>query len=64
MVFGPSGGDHDSPNHLYLILGTPAYFKKYNKIPNHFREIFFLEISNVGKSTTLKVLEKTRADKS
>ena len=31
MVFEPSGHDHDSQNQLYLILGTPRYFKNTRK---------------------------------
>ena len=28
MVFGPSGGDHESQNQYYVSLETPGYIKK------------------------------------
>ncbi len=59
MVFGPGGRDHDSPNQLYLILGTPRYFKKYKKNTKYFWEILDLDIAKFWK---VGMFEKIRKD--
>ena len=51
MVLGPGGRDHDSPNQLSLIWGTPRSFKQTRKAQNIFEHIMLgnLKISNIEK---------------
>ena len=45
MVFRPSGGDHDSPNQLYLIWGADS--NKSKKQPNiNLNEYYFGKSQN------------------
>ena len=61
MMFGPSGRDHDSQNHLFEILATPIYFKTYKKIPNRFGGHIIAGIyQNLGTRFS-KNIEKARA---
>ena len=45
MFFGPSGGDHDSPNQYYSSLEAPRYYKKIKKtFESFFKHIMFEHI--------------------
>ena len=56
MMFGPSGRDHDSQNHLSLTLETPNEAK--NTEP--FFNALCLEIPTSWKAKQLETLETTR----
>ena len=64
MVFRPSGSNHDSQNRLYLILGTPRYFKQYKKHTKSILEDIVLEIFENWRIEDFEKSEKVGLDHS
>ena len=65
LVFGPSGRDHNSQNQ-YFIFGDTEILQiiQGTQSPSQFEQISRREISNIGKSNILEIVEKMGADKS